>query len=175
MKEFFFVLLILISNLSFSQTQEEILKEAESRNISTRQQVLNELAQNGISEQAAREMASMRGINFDTFLNEYFSNNKSEILQDNNLDQTDSTVDKISVKNEVKIDSSKNQTNENDFVASDETFFGYSIFENNPFKNKEYLVGNIDEGYILAPGDELKIMVFGNNSLEAILKIDLKW
>tara|TARA_B100000886_G_C20426918_1_gene494659 strand:+ start:7804 stop:10428 length:2625 start_codon:yes stop_codon:yes gene_type:complete len=173
MKEFFFVLLILISNLSFSQTQEEILKEAESRNISTRQQVLNELAQNGISEQAAREMASMRGINFDTFLNEYFSNNKSEILQDNNLDQTDSTVDKISVKNEVKIDSSKNQTNENDFVASDETFFGYSIFENNPFKNKEYLVGNIDEGYILAPGDELKIMVFGNNSLEAILKIDL--
>ena len=133
MKEFFFVLLILISNLSFSQTQEEILREAESRNISTRQQALNELAQNGISEQAAREMASMRGINFDTFLNEYFSNNKSEIFQDNNLDQTDSTVDKISVKNEVKIDSSKNQTNDNDFVPSDETFFGYSIFENNPF------------------------------------------
>ena len=73
-------------------------------------------------------------------IKEYFSNNKSEILQDNNLDQTDSTVDKISVKNEVKIDSSKNQTNDNDFVASDETFFGYSIFENNPFKNKEYLV-----------------------------------
>ena len=67
-------------------------------------------------------------------IQELNSNNKSEILQDNNLDQTDSTVDKISVKNEVKIDSSKNQTNDNDFVASDETFFGYSIFENNPFK-----------------------------------------
>ena len=46
----------------FLSDTEEILKEAESRNISTRQQVLNELAQNGISEQAAREMASMRGL-----------------------------------------------------------------------------------------------------------------
>ena len=64
-------------------------------------------------------------------------------------------------------------TTSNITFKNENKFFGYSIFETNPFKNKEYLIGNIDEGYILAPGDELKIMVFGNNSLEAVLKIDL--
>ena len=52
-------------------------------------------------------------------------------------------------------------------------YFGYDIFINNPFGEKEYLVGNIDEGYILAPGDELRITVFGDNNLEFVSKIDL--
>ena len=73
MNKFFFVLFVLLTQLNFAQTQEEILKEADNRNISTKQQVLNELAQNGISEQAAREMAVMRGIDFDTFLKDYLN------------------------------------------------------------------------------------------------------
>ena len=30
---------------------------------------------------------------------------------------------------------------------------------------KSIWLGNIDEGYILAPGDELRITVFGDNNL----------
>ena len=56
---------------------------------------------------------------------------------------------------------------------ADPNYFGYSIFENNPFGKKEYLVGNIDEGYLLAPGDELRISVFGDNNLDMVSKIDL--
>ena len=173
MNKFFFVFFVLLTQLNFAQTQEEILKEADNRNISTKQQVLNELAQNGISEQAAREMAVMRGIDFDTFLNEYFSNNKSAKSTSSKLDQSENTVDKISIKNDFKLQDVDSVTTSNITFKNENKFFGYSIFETNPFKNKEYLIGNIDEGYILAPGDELKIMVFGNNSLEAVLKIDL--
>ena len=54
-----------------------------------------------------------------------------------------------------------------------EDYFGYDIFVNNPFGEKDYLLGNIDEGYILAPGDELRITVFGDNNLEFVSKIDL--
>ena len=54
-----------------------------------------------------------------------------------------------------------------------EKYFGYDIFVNNPFGSKDYLLGNIDEGYILAPGDELRITVFGDNNLEFVSKIDL--
>ena len=39
-------------------------------------------------------------------------------------------------------------------------YFGYDIFLNNPYANKEYLVGNIDENYILAPGDIFRVYVF---------------
>ena len=44
--------------------------------------------------------------------------------------------------------------------TEEQVYFGYNIFENNPYLNKEYLLGNIDEGYLIAPGDELK-----NNNL----------
>ena len=60
---------------------------------------------------------------------------------------------------------------ETDVEESD--YFGYDIFLNNPFANKEYLVGNIDEGYILAPGDVLRIYVFGDNTYQSEVKIDL--
>ena len=98
MNKFFFVFFVFLTQLNFAQTQEEILKEADKRNISTKQQVLNQLAQNGISEQAAREMAVMRGIDFDTFLNEYFSNNNSTTNTSNKLDQTENTVVKFQSK-----------------------------------------------------------------------------
>ena len=52
-------------------------------------------------------------------------------------------------------------------------YFGYDIFLNNPFANKDYLVGNIDEGYILAPGDVLRIYVFGDNTYQGEVTIDL--
>ena len=39
--------------------------------------------------------------------------------------------------------------------------------------DKEYLIGNIDEGYILSPGDVLRIYVFGENSYQTEVEIDL--
>ena len=39
-------------------------------------------------------------------------------------------------------------------------FLDYSIFYSNPFATKDYLVGNIDEGYLLSPGDELKFWLW---------------
>ena len=52
-------------------------------------------------------------------------------------------------------------------------YFGYDVFVNNKFSNKEYLIGNIDEGYILSPGDVLRIYVFGDNSYQTEVEIDL--
>ena len=38
--------------------------------------------------------------------------------------------------------------------------------------DKEYLLGNIDEGYLIAPGDELRIITYGDNSFEQNVKVD---
>ena len=70
----------------------------------------------------------------------------------------------------------KKKNNEQELRTKQEQgniYFGYDIFLNNPFANKEYLVGNIDEGYILAPGDVLRIYVFGDNTYQSEVKIDL--
>ncbi|MCH1417162.1 MAG: SLBB domain-containing protein, partial [Flavobacteriaceae bacterium] len=115
-----------------------------------------------------RQLARMRGIDFDTFISTYFSGDKS-------LESTQAPIT-LPVVTELRLDSipkvSASATLASTEVSSS-TYFGYEIFQQNPFREKEYLVGNIDEGYVIAPGDVLRIIVFGNNSLEFEATVDL--
>ena len=115
-------------------------------------------------------MAQLRGIDFDSFLENYLKNNKAG-----------SKVAKSTVSNDVVTELKVEPLDTVQMVTPKEVvepkevenYFGYDIFVNNPFGEKDYLLGNIDEGYILAPGDELRITVFGDNNLEFVSKIDL--
>ena len=167
----FVIISILFSTISFSQTEQDVISEANRLEINSREKAISELAARGISESQAKEMAQLRGIDFDIFLDNYLKNNndglktaKTNISNDvvTDLKVTSAPVvvavppiPKVVVEKDIK------------------NYFGYDIFVNNPFGQKEYLLGNIDEGYILAPGDELRITVFGDNNLEFVSKIDL--
>jgi polysaccharide biosynthesis/export protein len=169
------ILLIVLLAMGYSdtvwaQSTDDIAAEARRRNINSREDALGELAKNGISLNQAQEMAQLRGLDFESFLQDYLSENGS--VGDQGLAQESETVTQIMVVTPDDI-----QVPEQAIVApapkADPNYFGYSIFENNPFGQKEYLVGNIDEGYLLAPGDELRISVFGDNNLDMVSKIDL--
>lgn len=154
---------------SFSQEidQKTVSNEIERRNITTREDAINELNKNGITLIEAQKIARMQGIDLDTFL---FNNFASSLSQTTGFEKSNDVVDRIELIN----DTISNQT---DLLVDDKidekVFFGYSIFKNNPFATKNYLLGNIDEGYILSPGDELRITVYGNNALTTESKIDL--
>ena len=169
---------LFFSYQSYSQGIEDIKKEAESRNITTKEEGLALLAEKGISESQAREMARLRGMDFDELMENFIKNNPSKNKELDTLKSktkpffkrfTDSLqIDSIPEKNFTK-----NPLEEKEIDTIAAKYFGYNIFNNNPFANKEYLVGNIDENYILAPGDELRITVFGANSLNLVTTIDL--
>ena len=55
-------------SISYAQTEQDIVKEADRLQISSRQEAINALASRGISLAQAKEMAQLRGIDFDTFL-----------------------------------------------------------------------------------------------------------
>ena len=167
----FIIISFLFSTITFSQTEQDVISEANRLEINSREKAIKELSARGISESQAKEMAQLRGIDFDTFLDNYLKNNKvsskvakttvsNDVVTD--LKVTSAPV-VVSVPTPPKVVVEKNIKN----------YFGYDIFVNNPFGQKEYLLGNIDEGYILAPGDELRITVFGDNNLEFVSKIDL--
>ena len=164
------IIIIFFSFLSsYSQISKEnqILEEAKKRNINTTQEAINELNKNGISITQAQEMASMQGIDLNTFLVNNFLSKSSQINEiDNIVDTLEVVIDDNLLKAPLK------QTPKKQDYQSD-NYFGYSIFQNNPFASKNYLVGNIDEGYLLSPGDELRITVYGNNALTTETKIDL--
>ena len=152
-----------------SQIEQEILREAKNLGITTKEGALAELAKRGMTESDARRMAKAYGLDYDEYINKYSNKSASR-------EQSINVVSELTL-GKVAVDTTHFSTSKviPDLKINDESksYFGYSIFENNPFSNKNYLVGNIDEGYIIAPGDELRIFVWGANAYQAQIKIDL--
>jgi len=165
-----FLLFLTSSSNSFAQNQQDILNEAKKKNVYSQSQVKEELSKRGISENQARQMARMRGIDYDTFLQTYFGEDLSTVS---------TQTPQVNILKDTTLPTVLIEEEQSDPLVilsrpeSDKKFFGYDIFDNNPFFQKEYLVGNIDEGYIIAPGDVLRIVIFGNNSLELESTVDL--
>ena len=172
-----YIILALLLNLSFmlsAQTEAQINTELTNRGITSQADINAELAKRGMTEADARRMAAMYGIDYDSYIAKYIAPSISTpavaISNVNPANKIQETVTQISYTNGTNLDPIPDNV-----VApkTDPKYFGYSIFENNPFANKDYLVGNIDEGYILSPGDELRIYIWGANTYQAQVKIDL--
>ncbi len=165
-----------------SATEAQVLSTAKSMNISSQQQALDALKSKGISETQARQMARMRGVDFDSFLSNYFtsapsaanSNISTGTILPSTINATNNVVDSLNVTSTPMITGvSQENTLSAITKAEADKYFGYEIFLNNPFAQKDYLVGNIDEGYIIAPGDVLRMVVFGDNAMQIEAKVDL--
>jgi protein involved in polysaccharide export with SLBB domain len=183
MRSFFLLISFAFFNASIAQnaTESQVLNTAKSMNISTQQQALEALKQKGISESQARQMARMRGVDFDSFLATYFTsstpnsaNPSGSTILPSSIVSTTNVVDAMQVQSTpVLVGVSQENTLSAITKAEADRFFGYEIFLNNPFAQKDYLVGNIDEGYIIAPGDVLRMVVFGDNAMQIEAKVDL--
>ena len=143
MKNTFLLFFLFSSFTLISQKSKEVLlsNELDKRNITTKAEAIDELNRNGITLSQAQEMARIQGIDLNTFLSNNFGLDFSENQNKSNLGSD------INDKIEVVIDTIPNEnfTSSNQVVDEiDKTYFGYEIFENNPFAEKDYLVGNID-------------------------------
>ena len=158
-------LIALIPYMSFSQSLEDVNKQATSMGIDSQSDILKELEKRGMSEADARRMAAVYGLDYDQYILKY-------IMNETNIDNL---ITFSNTNSELNILNDSIKILEDDEVKETEKslYFGYDIFLNNPFANKDYLVGNIDEGYILAPGDILRIYVFGDNTYQSEVKVDL--
>jgi polysaccharide biosynthesis/export protein len=155
-----------------AQTAQDVAAAAKAQNITSRAQVLEELSKRGISESQARQMARIRGINYDDFLATYFPPSSGNAMA--NAVSASPVATALTVSEQPLVATTiLEPSSEQDNAKVSSRFFGYDIFNNNPFAQKDYLVGNIDEGYIIAPGDELRIIVFGNSTYEAEVQVDL--
>ena len=166
-------ILTLFSFFGFSQTNEvlinQALQTAESQNITTQAQAIQALAASGMTETQARQLAAQRGISYDELLNDYFSD---EVNIETSTDPDTSILEEASISDVKEVIEEIDNTTETLDKTEEQVYFGYNIFENNPYLNKEYLLGNIDEGYLIAPGDELRIITYGDNSFEQNVTVD---
>ena len=161
-----FALFTILSFQTYSQSASDIATQAQNLGISSEEDVLRELQRRGMTVQDAERMALIYGIDYNEYISQYITGN--DVAASATLPVVSELVIQGDSIQEILEDSIQE-----DLVES-LNYFGYDIFLNNPFANKEYLVGNIDEGYILAPGDVLRIYVFGDNTYQTEVKIDLK-
>ena len=174
-----FLSLVLFSFFGFSQSNNpevnQALNNAKANNIKSKSDVKNALKQNGISESQARALARQKGVSYDEILNSNFTDDNSST----NSNSNDPSVSDLEISTDTELDSE--DTIEDDQETQDAVslttktqinYFGYNIFKNNPYLNKEYLLGNIDEGYLISPGDEMRIITYGDNSLEQNVTVD---
>lgn len=159
----------------FSQSNEvlinQALQTAKSKNIRTQDQAVKALEGLGLTENQARQLARQRGISYDDLLNQNFIENE-KLLKDNSKDPDNSILETLT--DTIKDNQNNNFENKNNFISliNQPKYFGYEIFKNNPYLEKEYLLGNIDEGYLISPGDEIRIIVYGDNSFEQSVTVD---
>ena len=157
----------------FSQTNEAVINQAvqtaKSQNITTKSQAVKALEASGMTENQARQLARQRGLSYDQLLDQYFTDDTNK----NNSSSNDPDFKTLQDKNETDVEDEE-IVDKTDFRVKGQiaNYFGYDIFENNPFLDKEYLLGNIDEGYLIAPGDKIRIITYGDNSFEQNVTVD---
>ena len=166
-------ILFFISCFGFSQTNEVLVNEAiktvKSENITTKSQAIKALESRGITESQARQLATQRGVSYDQLMNEYFIEDSSTDIKS---DPDASILEEAATKDdEDLVDEDSDDTTDYMHIPDFIDYFGYNIFKNNPYLNKEYLLGNIDEGYLISPGDEIRIITYGDNSLEVVVTV----
>ena len=163
---------IMTNHNVYSQTESQITKELNRRGINTLSEINDALRAQGMTEAEARKMAKVYGINYDDYISDYILKKSEPDLNLGNLES----------KNEITETTTSITYNSDEVVKNletvpapkvDEKYFGYDIFQNNPYANKDYLIGNIDENYIVGPGDEIRIYVWGSHAYQAQVKIDL--
>ena len=166
------LIVIFLSLTSFSQTDAQVQSELAKNHISNMTDVQAALAKRGMTEADARRMANMYGINYDEYVAKYITHTASVAPGDTTGDSATATK----IKFVTPADTTKITTHDVVTPTPKEkglSYFGYSIFKNNPFGDEHYLVGNIDPGYIVGPGDRLRIYIWGSNTYQAEATIDL--
>ncbi len=150
------------------QTEQQVNRELEKRGIDTIEEVQAELRKRGLSEADARRQAKLYGLDYDQYLQKYILNKETPSTEVDPI--TKITSDTVDYTTEIR--DQNNQIAPTVEIsdkpdANDELkYFGYDVFNNNPFANQQALVGNIDPGYIVGPGDELRVYLWGEAELQ---------
>jgi len=149
------------------------------------------IKQSGMSEKQARDLAKKQGYS-DKQINdaietkkvassvseEKYSENSNNIVDQEALSESRSDdsvgelsldqIDESQTLNETDLDIAK----EKQPGKSDLTYFGYDIFSQDPKLFQGASVGIVDPDYLIGPGDEIIVMLWGETQFRQVLPVD---
>ena len=125
------------------------------------------------SDRVPDQIKSIRQLNESRVISDssYEVNNAKNVTNKNFLNKSDKLLDDATikaVKNKVSKDVQKNideQTENDAYKDLKETYFGYNIFEGNPEIFQSSVGESIDPNYLIGPGDEIILMLWGETEI----------
>lgn len=163
------------TSIIFAQSEQDVKRELESRGIDTLDEIQAELRNRGMSEADARRQAKLYGLDYDQYVSKYVVNKEGTNSSIEPIKKI--TLDTVDYITEINDDRSQMAPTLDVTKRPDDsdglTYFGYDIFQNNPFSNQQALVGNIDPGYLIGPGDELRVYLWGEAEFQFEGTVDI--
>jgi polysaccharide biosynthesis/export protein len=159
-----------------AQTSQQIQKKLNQEGIKTTGDVADELKKRNMTEDDARRLAKQYGMDYDSFIATYILGagelpNVTDKAPDNvtnvivaPVGQTPTTT--TAPVEEIKVDRSSAPT------EGGLEYFGYNLFKNIPSSFEPSEIGPVDPGYIIGPGDNLRLSIWGAAELQYQLTVD---
>ena len=153
--------IILVISFVFAQDAADIKKK---------------IKESGLSESLIRQMAKQRGMSdaeIDAKAAEIKGGTveggqtKSVIEDIPKADIEDMSTEPVDIEEAIDDQQSQAQPGKNALV-----YFGYDIFKRDPALFQASVFGTIDPDYIIGPGDEIIIMLWGETQFRQVLKVD---
>ena len=178
---FILSLLILIVSQSYPQTEMQIKKRLEQQGIQSQADIQKALKDKNMTEDDARKLAKQYGVNYDQFIQMYIIGGRDILLpqtpmqlppeemvtqppvditaQQPGKDTTEQEVEELKISTKLK-------------EKKGLEYFGYSLFEKIPAAFEPAAVGPVDPGYLIGPGDVLRLYLWGAVELQYELNVD---
>jgi polysaccharide biosynthesis/export protein len=168
---FTFITFILYLSPSYSQTEEQIQQRLQQEGIHTKEDVLEELRKRNMTEDDARKLASQYGVDYDAFISTYIMGGQPVQAETEITEAPDFTVpDEKPVEEPDETAPQKKAGT----VLTDTgpEYFGYRLFKDIPPAFEPGVIGPVDPGYLIGPGDALRLSVWGAVELQYELTVD---
>ena len=182
-------LLLSIGGVNYGQTTEQIKKAKDfiQRSGMSPQQVRDEAKARGYSDKQIDEVIQKNkpleadgtqstSSSTDKVILEPSNSNKTidneieysrgEVIDDSKL--LDMQEDNVIIKDESQL----NIDMEPQAMNQDERYFGYDIFNRDPSLFQASSAGIVDPDYLIGPGDEIIVMLWGETQFRQLLKVD---
>ena len=178
---FILSLLILIVSQSYPQTEMQIKKRLEQQGIQSQADIQKALKDKNMTEDDARKLAKQYGVNYDQFIQMYIIGGRDILLpqtpmqlppeemvtqppvditaQQPGKDTTEQEIEELKISTKLK-------------EKKGLEYFGYSLFEKIPAAFEPAAVGPVDPGYLIGPGDVLRLYLWGAVELQYELNVD---
>tara|TARA_Y100001970_G_scaffold272864_1_gene370075 strand:- start:960 stop:4010 length:3051 start_codon:yes stop_codon:yes gene_type:complete len=188
MKKTYYILL-LFGSINYGQNVEQIKKAKDiiQRSGMSSQQVRDEAKARGYSDKQIDKVIQkseslevgnkqstphsidnvvVEPINSNKTIDYEMEHNRKDIVDNSKL--VDIQTDDVVIKDESQL----NIDTESQLMHQDERYFGYDIFSRDPSLFQASSVGIVDPDYLIGPGDEIIVMLWGETQFRQLLKVD---